>query len=499
MDSCDLNALLTGVGGIVWEADLLLNRVGDAAAVRQLLGRDTEECSLNYFLSQLEDASQLRNCMEALIKEEHAGVQPIEFCLRGSNNQPRWLTSWLQPGPREGSIAIISFDTTQKHVREEINHYQDKLRTLGRLTGGLAHDFNNFIGGIIAASELLELEITDCNDKTRRRVSSILTAAQRAANLSRGLLTFSRAIRPRQRVFDVKELMTTVANLVRLHIDSPDVVTLILPDEPIWVSGEPSALSSSLLHLAMRGRDGGRGSQALQLTVVSASRFPKRLRSHAQRVVLSVCDSGCGLSVEELTRAQAGLSCAGQNVSGDDLELATMQSVVSGLNGDIFGWSVPEVGSCVSIVLPCEPTSTSGEVAHQDECGEKVLAQSSGSSMILVVDDEENIRETSRSFLEMHGFRVLTAADGIEGWDVFLAHEHNIAAIILDVQMPRRSGLELLRDIRMRRPECPVVVISAFWGHTVPPADARTTWLSKPIRLKDLHNEVKQVLQQTSS
>lgn len=361
-------------------------------------------------------------------------------------------------------------------LEAKLNQAQ-RLETVGQLAGGIAHDFNNLLAGIRNYSTLATDEIHDLamrlgleNDQDvlvlRQDVDQITAIAQHAVHLTRQLLIFSRREVVQPEVLDLNEVVTEMENLLHRTIgEAIDLKSVLEPDLPP-VLIDRGQLEQIIMNLAVNARDAMTQGGVLRIETtgfdVDESYAELRTISPGLYARLTVADSGVGMEPEVRARALEPFFSTKEKGKGSGLGLATVYGIVTQTEGDIMIYSEPALGTTVRVLLPfADPMARPAKRPISS-----ALVSSSSNETVLLVEDEEAVRESTRRILERNGYRVLAASNPDEALEISRAHGGPIALMLTDVVMPGRSGKALAADILRMRPAIKVVFMSGY-GHDV--------------------------------
>lgn len=363
---------------------------------------------------------------------------------------------------------------------EERKHQLRKMESLGILAGGIAHDFNNLLMGVLGNADLA-LSVMAPDAAGRNQVEDIIVAAQRAADLADQMLAYSGRGRFRVKRVDVGSLVENSAHLLKAAM-SESVVLQVEPSQGAsMVSVDVGQMRQVLRNLVANASEAIRERSGL-IRITTGERtygqddldrlyVPNDLRP-GRLVFIEVSDTGCGIEPETLGRIFDPFYTT--KFTGRGLGLTAVLGIVRGHGGGIDVRSEGRRGSTFSVVLP------RAEALADDASGP---SPGPGECLVLIVDDEETVRDVSRVFLERAGYTVLTAEDGLRGLEVFREHAAAVDCIILDYSMPGMSGLETLAGIRKIRPDVPVILSSGYHEDEVVSHmgdDAASAFIQKP-------------------
>ncbi len=385
-------------------------------------------------------------------------------------------------------------DDTARRTLEEQLHQAQKMEAIGRLAGGVAHDFNNMLTTIAGYTELLRDRI-DPSDPVRRYCDEVMHAADRATDLTRRLLEFSRrqVLEPQPVALNraIEEMREMIARTIGEHID------LVVETDPGAgrIEAAPGTIETILLNLALNARDAmpRGGTLTIRTEVVEAGADPALDGEHWVR--LSVTDTGIGMDEEIRQRIFEPFFTTKEQGEGTGLGLATVYGAVRQCGGHIRVSSAPGRGTTFAIYFE----QIDAGVEPQEAAGERVrvLGPTRGSETVLVAEDEEAVRRLMHSVLESNGYRVLIASDGDEALQIARNYEGEIDLLVTDLVMPEINGRELARAIRELRPTMRVLYISGYIGRAsvrVAELGPRTSFLSKPFSPQSFARKVRLLL-----
>jgi CheY-like chemotaxis protein len=371
------------------------------------------------------------------------------------------------------------------------------MESMGRLAGGIAHDFNNLLAVISGYGEILRRRVT-ADPQLVRYVDDIVKAAERAAQLTRQLLAFSRKQVLQPRILSLNLVVEETEKMLR-RVIGEDILLLTVFDEHLGsVRADPGQIEQILMNLAVNARDAmPRGGRLTIETgnVVLDERFA---RYHAGvepggYVLLAVSDTGSGMTPQTLGHIFEPFFTTKEPGKGTGLGLATVHGIVKQSGGHIWVYSEPGHGTTFKIHLPRAdapetepppPAAAPGELPR-------------GTETILLVEDEASVREILRECLEASGYTVLEASRGEEALSICANPEAPVHLVMTDVVMPGMSGRELAERLRLSRPEIRILYMSGYTDdavviHGVLSEDM--AFLQKPFSVENLARKVREVL-----
>ena len=405
----------------------------------------------------------------------------------------------MADGVATGFIAHFIDTTEQKNLEEQFAQSQ-KMQAVGQLAGGIAHDFNNLLTAMIGFSDLLLLRHRP-GDQSFADIMQIKQNANRAANLVRQLLAFSRqqTLQPRQLVITdiLAELSHLLARLIGENID----LKMIHGRDLGLVKADQGQLEQVVINLAVNARDamvdgGALTIRTANVTVEEDKNYKGEVMPRGDYVVVEVEDTGCGIPRENLDRIFDPFFSTKEVGAGTGLGLSTVYGIVKQTGGFIFVDSVVGRGTIFSLFLPHHVAgSEPGVVAAEAEVqGQKDLT---GIGNVLLVEDEDAVRAFGSRALRNKGYNVLEANSGEQALEVLRDATEQIDLLITDVVMPRVDGPTLVKKVRDSHPDLKVIFISGYTEDNFRQKlgeDEGIHFLPKPFSLKQLAAKVKDVL-----
>ncbi|MBI2925078.1 MAG: PAS domain S-box protein [Verrucomicrobia bacterium] len=397
----------------------------------------------------------------------------------------------------EPCVLFINHDITERLLLEEQFRQAQKMESVGRLAAGVAHDFNNMLTVITGHASLLLADPRQ-QPETIESVNQIASAAERAANLTRQLLTFSRRQVMQPRTLDVNEIVSNLSKMLCRLMGEHIALQCHYSPVPPLVHADAGMIEQVLMNLAVNARDamakGGQltlDTQTLRLDAHSAQRHPDARAG--QWVCLSVTDTGCGMDPATQARIFEPFFTTKDVGKGTGLGLATVYGIVQQHHGWIEVTSQLGKGTTFRIFLP----RSAGAV--RPDATATVPAAQRGRETILLVEDEPGVLKLARSVLAHYGYRVLDAPNGPEALKVWADHSEQIDMLLTDLVMPGGlSGRELAEQLRARQPDLPVIVASGYSAELLGPEFEQwitgSHFLRKPYAPQELAQAVRQSL-----
>jgi len=416
------------------------------------------------------------------------------------------LRAALAPVTGGAGVIVCVRDRSERRRLEEQLFQAQKMEAVGALAGGVAHDFNNLLGAILGYASFLKRHIKP-EDRLRKPVETIESASERAAELVRRLLAFSRRSPGERRAFAPDALIDETLRLFARSI--PPSVRLEVSVEPALpaILGDATQVQQVLLNVCLNAVDALREVGGGILTVRAACSRPGEAppvradapalpveagaaRSASRHVLISVRDTGPGMSPEVRRRMFEPFFTTKGPGKGTGLGLATAYAIVAAHGGGIDVASEPGAGTEVRIFLLASERAP--EPQRMDPPPDR-----RGDGLVLVVDDEAVIRDLTKDILEERGYEVRVASSGAEALEVLEAEGGRVDLVLLDLIMPDMNGIETLRRIRAARPAQRVILSSAYrpdaWQGDIDRLGT-SGFVQKPYRSTDLLQAVRAVI-----
>jgi signal transduction histidine kinase/CheY-like chemotaxis protein len=376
-----------------------------------------------------------------------------------------------------------------------------KLEAVGRLAGGVAHDFNNLLTVILSYSQLL-LDGAGRSDAMRPELEEIQRAGNRAADLTRQLLAFSRQQVLQPKVLDLNAILTGLDKMLRRLIGE-DIDLVTAPVAALGrVRADPGQIEQVIMNLAVNARDAMPQGGKLTIETGNVDLDEEYSRLHGdltpgRYVMLAVSDTGCGMSAEVKARAVEPFFTTKEPGLGTGLGLSTVHGIVKQSDGHLEIYSELGHGTTIKVYLPrveAEAQAAAPETA--------TVAQLDGSEIVLVVEDDPAIRRVLGLSLRRHGYQVLEAIDGSEAIALCERHEPTVHLLLTDVVMPLMSGPELAQRVTRVCPDLRVIYISGYTDRALIHQGLRqpgSAFLQKPFTPETLVRMVREVLGEPKS
>ena len=435
----------------------------------------------------------------------------LVYRLRRCDGEWRWIEEFGTGIYENDNVRLLEGffrDITARRQAEEehrrleaqVQHSQ-KLESLGVLAGGIAHDFNNILMAILGNADLalarLEPDAAAC-----RNIEDIVKASRRAADLCNQMLAYSGKGRFMVQPIDLCELVREMASILEVSISKRAVIEYAFAGELPAVDADATQLRQVVMNLITNASE-AIGEQDGIITVAAGSADCDGALLHkaylaedltpGHYVFLEVADTGCGMDKGTIERVFEPFFST--KFTGRGLGMAAVLGIVRGHKGFIAIQSEPDVGTTFRIYFPAsgQPAVSLAPVTELDPPG----AGWAGGGLVLLVDDEETVRDVGAQMLEALDFETVVACDGFEALEIFLENAERIACVILDLTMPRMDGKECLRELRQIRSEVRVILTSGFTEEEIAArfaGEGLAGFLQKPFQVASLRNVLHSVL-----
>ncbi|MBW2740590.1 MAG: response regulator [Deltaproteobacteria bacterium] len=415
----------------------------------------------------------------------------------GSEREERWLEHWSQPilsGLYAGGRVEHYSDITERRSVEEQLRQSQKMEAIGKLAGGVAHDFNNLLTVIIGNAQLALMDVIKVDT-----LWQIRKAGERAASLTRQLLAFSRKQIVQPKILDINELLTDIEKILGRLIGE-DVELLTIPEPELWqVEIDPGQMEQVIMNLAVNARDAMIEGGKLTIETANADLDKNYFHEHGIKgerpshyVMLAIIDTGSGMDKETREHIFEPFFTTKEVGKGTGLGLSTVYGIVKQNDGFVWVYSEPGKGTTFKVYLP----KVKGN-AEPEEKEQTPVDDLSGFETVLIVEDDDSLRNFAQKILHIYGYRTLNAENGEDALRVCKEHDGQIDLMITDVVMPKMGGKELAERLRPLYPQMKVIYMSGYTDNAIVHhgvLEPGLNFLEKPFTLESLARKVRKAL-----
>lgn len=364
-------------------------------------------------------------------------------------------------GELVGMVLVFRDVTLQIKLEEQLRQSQ-KMESIGKLAGGVAHDFNNMLTGIMGTAELARMDIGESNPELVKQIDLIISTAEQAASLTSKLLDFARKGKMVSAPYNIHDCINDVITILQRSIDRRITIETRLTAQLSTVLADPSQIQNAVLNLAINARDAMPQGGTLLLKTENTHLDPSFCHASpfdltpGPYILITVSDTGIGMSPETLKQIFEPFFTTKELGKGTGLGLPAVYGTIKAHHGAITVYSELNVGTVFRIYLPvCLSEQAPAPAVPIEEIEQ-------GTGTVLVVDDEEVVRLTATHILEGLGYDVIVAEDGLQGLELYRQQSDSIDLILLDMVMPRMSGQEAAREIRKINPNARILMTSGY-------------------------------------
>jgi PAS domain S-box-containing protein len=464
-----------------WRRDEVLNR--DWFAL--FLLADRREAALSMFTSGI---------AEGTIPAHH---ENLIITRDGNKKQIEWNHSLLRNTKGEViGVASIGIDVTEHRKLEDQLRHAQKMDAVGTLAGGVAHDFNNILNVIMGYGTMV-MDKMEAGSPSKEQMNEVLIAADRAANLTKRLLVFSRKQVVEVKPVNINEIIIDLQKmLVRIISESIDF-KLNLAGRPLIVLADAGQIEQVLVNLAANAKDAMQESGRLTIGTELAEVDDEYVAAYGygkpgKFALITVADTGQGMDAETMKKIFEPFFTTKGVGEGTGLGLAISYGIIKQHSGYIKVYSEPGQGTVFKIYLPLAE-----EAASPDKKTQAAVPVKGGNETILVAEDDASLRNLARIVLESFGYSVISAVDGEDAIMKFMENRDRINLVLLDMIMPKKNGKEVREAIRKVSPRIKILFVSGYTMDIIKTkelTDADFDFIHKPFQPKELLIKMREIL-----
>jgi len=393
-------------------------------------------------------------------------------------------------------VVLVFRDITEEYVLQEQLRQSEKLQAIGQLAGGVAHDFNNMLGGIMGATELLMSQEKGLDKRSTKLIDMIMQATTRAADLTAKLLAFGRKGKLSSTAINCHTIIDDTVSILERAIDKKISILIKKDAKNYTIIGDNSSLQNSFMNIGINASHAMPEGGEIQIITSNIS-----LDKHycdtstfelepGDFIEIDIRDTGCGIPLENLHKIFEPFYTTRELGKGVGLGLSAVYGTIQKHHGAIIVYSEIGVGTSFQILLPCVKENITPKASN--------IEVISGSGQILLVDDEELIRITGKFMLEEMGYKVMLAKNGLEAIQIFQENNDEIDVVVMDMIMPEMNGREAFLKMKEININCKVIISSGFTKFESPEELEKlglAGFLQKPFRYFELSKLLAKILQ----
>ncbi len=500
--------LALSAGNIIYDYDLLTDTVVCGGSLKSTLGYELTdmEASMDIWKELIHPDEREKIFSQWISAIETGSVFNAEYRFRHKDGHYVLLQDTGYPlfddnGRVIKYIGFLMDMTEEGQLKEERENLEEQLRqaqkmeSIGRLAGGVAHDFNNLLTPILCYAELLRYSIHP-NDERSGQLKQIIDAAKKARDLTRQLLAFSRRQALQVKSVDLGQIVSGMEKLLRRTIRENIQLVISPPSAPCPVMADTGQVEQILMNLAVNAQDampegGVMTIKVSQMELDGTACMGRPDAKPGLYGLLIVSDTGCGMEEETKKRIfEPFFSTKGE--AGTGLGLATVYGIVKQHQGNIWVYSEPGSGTCFKIFLPA-----SDVLKTESEEKSDIILTYRGIENVLLVEDDDVVRDIARAMLQQNGYQVIVASSGDQALKLIENHTGSIDLLLTDVIMPGMDGKELYTKLLEIHKETAVLFMSGYTDNIITNQsilDQDVQFIEKPFSIEGLTSMVRAVL-----
>jgi len=486
----------------IWDLNLATEEAYHSPRWKSILGYEGDEITENFkeWESRIhpDDYQMVMDALKAYLKG-HTPTFEVEHRLQHKDGGYRWILSrgvcLRDFQGRAYRMAGSITDITEHKKLEQQLLQSHKMESIGILAGGVAHEFNNLLLAISGYGQLLQESISADDELSQESIENVIKAADRAADLTKSLLAFSRKQLLIPKPVHIDTLISNTGKLIQRVIGEDIEFRTSFSDKKLLVKADPGQIEQVLMNMATNARDamphGGYLSiTTKQVVVKKGSEAQYDLPAPGKYALISVADTGTGIDKKSLESIFEPFYTSKEVGKGTGLGLSIVHGIIKQHNGSILASSEPGEGTTFNIYLPL----IEGHAVKEDS--RTFVPFAHGMETLLVAEDEEVVRMFMKKVLERAGYKVITAENGEDAVARFREHG-DISLVLSDVVMPRKNGKEMMDEIRKIKPGVKVIFISGYAADVMQKKvifEEDTEFITKPFKKNDLLQKAREVL-----
>jgi len=453
----------------LWDWDMLTNRVEFSPEWKSQLGYGEDE--IGHDFKEWEDRLHPEDRLDALDHLRRFLARPVgphiaEFRLRHKDGSWRWIYTRAEISRDANGHPIrmvgCHLDVTEQRLLTEQVLRNQRIEAIGTLAGGIAHDLNNILAPTLLVTEMIRRKTND--PELLRLVEMLDAGTRRGAHIVRQVLVFSRGTRGQRKTLRVVELLTELESLIRETFPREIKLSLKVGPGLKPIMADATQIHQVIMNLCLNARDamvpaGGMlsvSARNVDVTAEEAQPYPQA--KPGPHIVIEVSDTGYGMDEKTADRIFDPFFTTKDVGVGSGLGLSSALGIVRSHQGFITVATKPGEGATFRVFIPVDETP----LAPRAEAPRKTAYAQGNGERVLLVDDEEMLRDTTKMILESNGYVVITAANGRQALDLFTKEAGAVRLVLTDIMMPEMDGITLIKALRVKAPALPIVVSS---GH----------------------------------
>ena len=386
-----------------------------------------------------------------------------------------------------------SICTEKQELQRQVYHAQ-RLESIATLASGVAHDLNNIFTPILATAQLLPLKLPNTDKETKYLIDLLQNSTKRGSALVKQILSFSRGVENNSVIFQIRHVLNEIQQVIRETFPKTIEIKTYFPQELWTIYGDATQIHQILMNLCINARDAMADGGTLKISAqnLAIDQTYARMRTDAQPgnyIVITVCDTGVGIPPEILNRIFEPFFTTKEKGEGTGLGFSTVMGIIKNYGGFINVDSDKQ-GTCFKVYLRA---SQAVETYQQNSSSETPRGNG---ELILVVDDEAMIRDVTKISLEKHGYRVLTAIDGIDALAIYAQNANKIQLVLIDIMMPLMDGAKAIRMLQKLNSKIKIISMSGSVSNNKEVAEKipSKVFLHKPYTAEELLTRIHDVL-----